>query len=498
MQTRGSHSHAGGNPEPDQYWDQPVESLLTALESTPAGLTTAKAAEKLSSNGPNSLESRKRLSSLGLFFNQFKSPIVLILLVATIISAFVHDWTDSVIILVIVIGSAILSFTQEYNASNAAEKLRQQVSLKTRVVREGREQSIAVEQIVPGDVVLLSAGSLVPADGILLEARDFFVNQAVLTGETFPVEKIPGIVPAEAGLNERTNCVFMGTNVRSGNGKALITRTGSKTSFGQISHKLVLRPPETEFERGIRHLGYLLTEVMFVLVVAIFTVNVFLHKPILDALLFSIALSVGLTPQLLPAIININLSKGSQVMAAQGVIVRRLTSIENFGSMDILCTDKTGTLTLGVVKLDGAFDAHGLPSENVLQTSWLNARFQTGMANPMDEAILKAGNFDVDEHAKVDEIPYDFIRKRLGVVVTVDQVPFLTPTRERVLINLRTSWRCVRRSKPARKKFPCPKLNRRPCITGIRIGACRDTGSWACHFARCQAKSVISMKMRTR
>ena len=201
---------------------------------------------------------------------------------------------------------------------------------------------------MPGDVVLLSAGSLVPADGVLLEARDFYVNQAVLTGETFPVEKTARAGGgAGAGLTERTNCVFMGTNVRSGSARALVVQTGTATAFGQIAERLTLRPPETEFERGIRRFGYLLTEVMLVLVLIVFAVNVFFHKPVLDSLLFSIALAVGLTPQLLPAIISINLSKGSQAMAAGGVIVRRLASIENFGSMDVLCTDKTGTLTAG-------------------------------------------------------------------------------------------------------------------------------------------------------
>ncbi|MDZ4159854.1 MAG: magnesium-translocating P-type ATPase, partial [Anaerolineaceae bacterium] len=249
------------------------------------------------------------------------------------------------------------------------------------------------------------------------EARDFFVNQAVLTGETFPVEKIPGSVAASAGLSERTNTVFMGTNVRSGTARALIVHTGAQTAFGQIAHRLSLRPPETEFERGIRHLGYLLTEVMFVLVLGIFAFNVFFQKPVMDSLLFSIALAVGLTPQLLPAIININLSKGSQVMAAQGVIVRRLAAIENFGSMDVLCTDKTGTLTLGVVKLDNAFDSQGKASEETFRLAYLNAHFQTGLANPLDEAILSRSMPNIQGVSKIDEIPYDFIRKRLSVVV---------------------------------------------------------------------------------
>ncbi|HEX9029614.1 MAG TPA: magnesium-translocating P-type ATPase, partial [Anaerolineales bacterium] len=365
-------------------------------------------------------QERKEVSGLGLFLNQFKSPIILILLLATLVSIAVGDTLDAVIILAIVLGSAVLSFIQEYGANNAAEKLRSQLTLKTSVLRDGVEQSIPTEQVVPGDVVSLSAGSLIPADGVVLEARDFFLSQAVLTGETFPVEKKPGPVDAAAALAGRTNTVFMGTSVRSGSAKVLIVETGSRTVFGQLAKRLSLRPPETEFERGIRHLGYLLTQVMFVLVLAIFATNVFFHKPVLDSLLFSIALAVGLTPQLLPAIININLSRGSQAMAARGVIVRRLESIENFGSMDILCTDKTGTVTEGVVRLDKALDPQGNPAQTVLRYAYLNAHFQTGLSNPLDEAIVAAYPKDdpaVQQVQKADEIPYDFIRKRLSVVV---------------------------------------------------------------------------------
>ena len=404
------------------YWNESIDDLFRRLKSSAEGLTSSDAAERLSTQGKNTLETKKKASALGLFLNQFKSSIVLILLAATIISGFVGDWTDAVIILAIVLCSAVLSFFQEYNASNAAEQLKKQISMKARVLRDGKEVTLPAEEVVRGDVVLLSAGSLIPADGILLEGKDFFVNQAVLTGETFPVEKIPGRTAENAALVDRTNCVFMGTSVRSGSGSVLIVETGVKTSFGQISKKLSLRPAETEFERGIRKLGYLLTEVMFILVFAIFAVNVFFHKPILDALLFSIALAVGLTPQLLPAIININLSRGSQVMASKGVIVRRLAAIENFGSMDILCTDKTGTLTEGVVKLDSAVDPSGVASEEVMHAAWLNAHFESGMSNVLDEAIRGAAQFDVCEEHKVDEVPYDFIRKRLGIVVNQCQL----------------------------------------------------------------------------
>jgi len=401
----------------DTYWSEPPNKLFTGLQCTNMGLTTQEAEQRFETVGLNQLKPKKPITRLSLFLNQFKSPIVLILLSAVIISAFVKDWTDAVIILLIVLGSALLSFTQEYNASSAAEKLKSRVAIQTLVMRDEQQQSVPSEQIVPGDVVVLSAGSLIPADGVVLDVKDFYVNQAVLTGETFPVEKKPGVVPEKASLAERTNTVYMGTNVRSGTAKVLIVKTGTRTYFGQLSDRLSIRPPETEFERGIRSLGLLLTEIMLLLVFGIFFINVLFHKPILDSLLFSIALAVGLTPQLLPAIININLSKGSQAMAERGVIVRRLESIENIGSMDVLCTDKTGTITEGIVKLDAALDLSGCDSEKVFHLAFINAHFQTGLTNPLDEAILAMEKPDHNNVIKLDEVPYDFHRKRLSVLV---------------------------------------------------------------------------------
>jgi Mg2+-importing ATPase len=407
LQTRGNQP----------FWSLPEEDLLQQLQSSASGIIISEAQKRLDTYGLNVLQGHKQSTALELFINQFKSPIIILLLIATLISAFLQDWVDAAIILVIVMGSALLSFYQEYGASSAAEKLRAQIRVKADVLREGQVMVVPADEVVPGDVVLLSAGSLIPADGIVLEAKEFFVNQAVLTGETYPVEKKPGVVAAKSSLVERTNTVFMGTNVRSGSAKALIVQTGLNTEFGQIAEKLNLRPPETEFEHGIRRLGYLLSEVTLIMVITVFAFNVFFHKPVLDSFLFSLALAVGLTPQLLPAIININLSRGSQAMASRGVIVRRLASIENFGSMDVLCTDKTGTLTVGVVQMDGAVDLHGQPSGLVFRDAFLNAHFQTGLANPLDEAIVAQAQPDITGAAKVDELPYDFIRKRLSVVV---------------------------------------------------------------------------------
>ncbi len=404
---------------PANFWSLATEQLLSALHADPKGLQQADAEQRLKLYGPNSIRAQQQTTALRLLLSQFKSPLVLILIFAAIVSGFVGEWVDASIVLAIVLGSTILGFVQEYTAGNAVEKLRAQVTIKTSVLRGGTPQMLPSEQVVPGDVVVLSAGSLIPADGIVLNANDFFVNQAVLTGETFPVEKKPGTVAANASLAERTNCVFMGTSAGSGTAQVLIMQTGMASVFGQVAEHLTLRPPETEFERGIRKFGNLLTEVMLVMVLIVLAVNVFLQKPILDSILFALALAVGLTPELLPAIISITLSHGAQQMAKRGVIVRRMNSIENLGSMDVLCTDKTGTLTLGVVTLDGAHDAQGQPSPAVLRYAYLNAHFQTGLANPLDDAIQAAAQkagVDISTESKIDEIPYDFVRKRLSII----------------------------------------------------------------------------------
>lgn len=416
-----THARMNEPVVPADYWSLAPEQVLATLHSTPNGLSAAEAARRLAQADPNVLQTRSQVTSLGTFLRQFSSPITIILLVATLISAALGDWPDTAIILVIILGSATLSSIQEYRANTAAEKLRAQVQVQTAVLREGRPQIIPVAQVAPGDIALLFAGSRIPADGIVLEEKDLFVDQAVLTGESFPVAKQTVPVAAGASLVEQTNCVFFGTSVSSGTGCMLVVQSGQATALGRIAHRLTLRPPETDFERGIRRLGALLSEVTLLLVLVVFAINVFFHQSVIDSLLFSLALAVGLTPQLLPAIININLSRGARAMATAGVIVRRLTAIENFGAMDVLCTDKTGTLTVGVVQLDGALDVHGQPSDTVYRAANLNAHFQSGLANPLDEAIVAAKPLPLSGVTKLDEIPYDFTRKRLGVVVQDDE-----------------------------------------------------------------------------
>ena len=395
------------------YWSQPSDAVVAELGSSTDGLAAPDAQQRLAQFGPNVLQVRQKATAWQIFLGQFRNPLVVILIFAAVVSATAREWVD----MAIVLGSAVLSFVQEYHAGNAVEKLRARVTIQATVLRDGQEQSIPAAEVVPGDIALLSAGSLVPADGLLLESRDFYVNQAVLTGETFPVQKQPGLVDDDASLAERTNCVFMGTNVRSGSARVLIVQTGTATAYGQIAERLTLRPPETEFERGARRFGYLITQVMLLFVLVVFATNVYFHKPVIDSLLFAVALAVGMAPELLPAIISINLSKGAQMMAQHGVIVRRLASIENLGSMDVLCTDKTGTLTEGVARLDGALDLHGQASDDVFRYAYLNAHFQTGLSNPLDEGITAQSQPDIHGVQKVDEIPYDFVRKRLSVVV---------------------------------------------------------------------------------
>jgi Mg2+-importing ATPase len=404
-------------------WSQPLRDVLAHAQSSPAGLSSDEAHRRLTQFGPNALTVERDASALRTFVSQFKNPVVLILIFAALVSAFMAEWADAAVILVIVMGSAVLSFSQEYAASAAVARLRERVRISSTVLRDGRPQQIPSEEVVPGDVVLLSAGNVIPADGRVLEAKDFLVNQAALTGETYPAEKRAGLASDTASLSERDNCVFAGTHAQSGTARALIVQTGAATAFGQIAARLNASPSETDFQRGIRHFGYLLTQIMLLLTFAVFAINVFFARPAIESLLFAMALAVGISPELLPAIISINLSKGAQRMAKHGVIVRRLDAIEDLGSMDTLCTDKTGTLTAGVIKLDAALDKKGEPSQDVLRLAALNARLQTGLRNPLDEAIIASTNLDVGGVTLVDEVPYDFARRRLSVIVDQPSQP---------------------------------------------------------------------------
>ena len=368
--------------------------------------------------GSNLLKPKKKSDALTLLLAQFKSPIILILIFAAGLSFFLHNPIDAVIILVIVLVSGFLGFWQERGAVNAVEKLYAIVQITTTVVRNGDSKEVPIEEVVPGDIVFIKASDVIPGDCLLLESKDLFVDEAALTGETYPVEKSIGTLPPETPLSQRTNSLFMGTHVVSGSARAVVIRTGKETEFGKVSERLKLRPPETEFEHGVRRFGYLLMEITLVLVIAIFAINVYFARPILESFLFALALAVGLTPTLLPAIISINLAHGAKRMALDKVIVKRLASIENFGSMNVLCSDKTGTLTEGVVKLHSALNVDGHESEKVLLYAFLNSSYETGFMNPIDEAIRKHRQFDLLGYQKLDEVPYDFIRKRLSILIS--------------------------------------------------------------------------------
>ena len=402
------------------FWNLSTAELLQRLQTTPQGLVDDEAAQRLTHYGLNQLKPKRRSTAFTLLLAQFQSPIILILMFAAGLSFFVHDHADGLIILAIVVVSGLLGFWQERGAANAIAKLLAIVEAKAVVQRNVQSQTIPVEEIVPGDMVILTAGSTIPADCLVLTSTDLFVDEAALTGETYPVAKESGVLPAETPLSQRTNVLFMGTHVISGTGKAVVVHTGKQTEFGQVSERLQLRSPETEFERGIRRFGYFLMEVTLMLVIAIFAINVYLARPVLEAFLFSLALAVGLTPQLLPAIISINLSHGAQRMARQKVIVKRLASIENFGSMNVLCSDKTGTLTEGVVRIQSALDIDGQDSDEVLFYAYLNAFYETGYVNPIDEAIRSHRTWNLSGYQKLDECPYDFIRKRLSILVQKD------------------------------------------------------------------------------
>ncbi|BDI30591.1 hypothetical protein CCAX7_26420 [Capsulimonas corticalis] len=405
------------DPAAGAFWSVPADELLGRLHTASQGLTSEEAKKRLASGSGGLRGGRRDKSALLLLLSQFKSPIILVLIAAAILSIFLKDGADAAIILVIVFVSGALGFWQERGAADAVRKLLAIVQVKATCLRDGKPVDVLTDEIVLGDIVLLKAGGSIAADCLLLESKDLFVNEATLTGETFPVEKSVGVTPPDTALAKRTNTLYMGTYVTSGTARAVAARVGSATEVGKVSQTLAHKPPETEFERGIRHFGYMLMEVTFLMLMAILAVNVYLGRPVLDSLLFSLALAVGLTPQLLPAIISINLAHGAKNMAQKKVIVKRLSSIENFGSMDVLCTDKTGTLTDGTVKLRGAIDFTGKDSDYVFLLAYLNATFQSGYANPIDQAIAADHSPNIDAYKKLDEEPYDFVRKRLSVLV---------------------------------------------------------------------------------
>ena len=402
------------------YWAEDEAKLIARLESSPAGLSSNDAAGRLQRYGANSVGDDRSVGPWRLLLRQFESPLVLVLIFGSTLSFLLQQWTDAMIILVIVVTSALLGFYQEYKASAALAELRQRLALTAKILRDGKVVSLPASGLVPGDIIQLSAGNLVPADGIVLTATDFLVTEASLTGESMPVEKQPGVVAATASIGQRTNSVFSGTSVRSGLATVLVVATGAKTALGDVAKSIGTAEPETEFARGVRQFGYLLIKVMIIMVLFVLTISQLMGRPLIESLLFAVALAVGMTPELLPAIVTVTLAAGARTMAKEGVIVRRLEALENLGSMNVLCTDKTGTLTEGTVTLSAALDLDSKESASVRQYAYLNAAFESGIENPIDQAIVAAGQkagLATAGYTKIDEMPYDFIRKRLTIVV---------------------------------------------------------------------------------
>jgi Mg2+-importing ATPase len=384
------------------------------------GLTSAAAERLLSEVGPNDPSARHHRSQLVELLILLANPLVIILLVASAISAFLGEIANALIVGTMVVLSTALNFVQAYRSQRAAEQLRHKVAPTATVLRDGRWQELRRVEVVPGDVVQLCAGDLVPADARLVEARDLHVQQAALTGESMPVEKAAQPDSEPKPLNERRDMVFLGTSVVSGTAKAIVVATGRNTMFGDIAARLAARPPETEFERGVRQFSLLIMRTVFLLVLFIVVARVALHRGALESLLFAVALAVGLTPEFLPMITTVTLGKAAVRMAREKVIVKHLPAIENLGSIDVLCCDKTGTLTAGKMSLECSVDAGGAPAPHPHALAHVNSRFETGIKSPLDAAIVASEPPDSIGWEKIDEIPFDFERRRSSIVAKKD------------------------------------------------------------------------------
>ncbi len=409
------------------FWQFPLASVLDQLSSGPEGLKSEEAATRLARYGPNVFTTHRQRALFLEFLARFRNPLVILLLAASGISALTGEVTSFFIISLIVLMSVTLDFIQEHRAGQAAERLKQSVAVRVAALRDGKIQEVPVGEVVPGDVVLLSAGDLVPADGRVLEAKDFFVNQALLTGEPYPVEKHPGdTAEPEATVGNAANAVFMGTSVISGTARVLVCRTGPHTALGEIAETLSNRAPQTAFERGTHDFGLLILRLTLLLVLFVLLVNAYFHRPWLESFLFAVALAVGLTPELLPMVVSVTLARGALRMAEKKVIVKRLAAVHDLGSMDVLCTDKTGTLTEACIRLERHLDVLGRDSQRVLELAYLNSYFETGLKRPLDDAILQhRDEVEVSGWQKIDEVPFDFERRRVSVLVDNGKVRLL-------------------------------------------------------------------------
>ncbi len=402
-------------PADHPFWVPPEDDVLAAAGTTPLGLTT----EQARTRSVGRREDSAAANQWRLLWRQFNNPIILLLLVAAILSIVLGDLVDGLIIVIITLTSALLGYRQESGAVRTVDDLLGAVRVQVEVRRDGAVVPVLIDDVVVGDVVELHAGDVVPGDGRILSADSLMVDESALTGESFPVEKQPGRLPDDAPLGTRTNSAWRGTHVASGTGVLVIASVGSDTELGRVGTHLGAGHVPTAFELGLRRFGFLLMRATALLVAGIFVANVVLDRPLIESLLFSLALAVGLTPQLLPAIVTVTLAHGARVMATRRVIVKRLDAIEDIGAIDVLCTDKTGTLTSGSIRLDAAVDPSGRPSDAVRHLAWINAAAQRSFRNPIDEAITATADGSEPAVHMIDELPYDFSRRRLTVLVRV-------------------------------------------------------------------------------
>ena len=399
------------------FWAYDKDDILKELNTSEAGLSSKEACDRIENYGKNVFAEKKSSSNFMIFLSQFKSPITMILIFAAVLSIFLKDYSDGVIILIIIFISSFLSYLHESKAKDAVKKLLSSVSVTSAVLRDGSFKELDNANLTIGDIISVKTGDMIPADCLLIEGNSLTSDESSLTGETFPVEKLVGKVPAKTSLSERKNSLWMGTHIINGSGRAIVVNLAKDSEFGKITSSLSQKDADTDFEKGIKNFGNLILRVTTILIGLIFIFNIILNKSFLDSFMFALALSVGLTPQMLPAIISVNLSQGAKRMSEEGVIVKKLNAIENFGSMTIMCSDKTGTITKGKVKLDKALDFNGEESDSLEKFAAINSYFQEGYKNPIDEAILSSNKVDFSSYKKLFEIPYSFENKLLSIMV---------------------------------------------------------------------------------
>lgn len=404
----------------NKFWQFDTDYWFKQLNSSDKGLSQKDAEAILLKLGYQKKSESHFVKDIKLFIGQFKSPLMLLLIGAVVLSAFLGDTSDVSIILFIVISTGLLSFFQERNAGRVVEKLQSLISLKSNVIRDNKTVGIDSSQIVVGDVILFKAGDMIPADCLIMESNELHVNEASLTGESYPVRKQAGKLDENTELSKRINCLWEGTNIVSGNAKGIVIQTGINTIFGSIAQS-ASKSVETTFEKGIKDFGFFLMKITLVLSVFILVINLINHKNPIESALFALALAVGMAPELLPAIITIAMSAGAKRMLEKKVIVKKLSSIQNLGEVNLLCTDKTGTITEGSIKISGLVNGSGQENEWVKQLAFWNASFESGYSNPIDDALKQLEMETNSAVTKIGEIPYDFLRKRLSIAVKTEK-----------------------------------------------------------------------------